>query len=390
MKFRKGALRGLIGLSAVMALLMVLAACGSDPTATPRPTEAMMEPTEAMMEPTEAMMEPTPVPATATKVPDATPVVLKAAAAWPITSTSSTQWLEYIKEINRRANGALVIDFVGGPEVVHPFEGFNALRSGIIDLVHTAAGYFGGEVPEGAAFSMLPAPPALSFQEIVDAWHTTGALELINGIYENKAGVRSIGFHVGGQGFGLIMVDEINSVAELEGKRIRVWDAMGASIMTAAGAVPQTIPASELYTALQRGTVDGALRDPGAAWSQGEKDVYNTIIRPPVFSGAGGGFISVQAWNSLSPDLQNLLMDTSYELAPGIFEWYAADEQYSVDEFAKVGTVERTIPIDDWKILHDGHQKHWDTVGADFPAMIEIKALLQPYLDKALANLGIN
>ena len=48
MKFRKGALRGLIGLSAVMALLMVLAACGSDPTATPRPTEAMMEPTEAM------------------------------------------------------------------------------------------------------------------------------------------------------------------------------------------------------------------------------------------------------------------------------------------------------------------------------------------------------
>ena len=153
-------------------------------------------------------------------------------------------------------------------------------RSGIIDLVHTAAGYFGGEVPEGTAFSMLPAPPALSFQEITDAWHTTGALDLINGIYENKAGVRSIGFHVGGQGFGLIMVDEINSVAELEGKRIRVWDAMGASIMTAAGAVPQTIPASELYTALQRGTVDGALRDPFAAWSQGERDVYRTIVRP--------------------------------------------------------------------------------------------------------------
>ena len=323
-----------------------------------------------------------------TPAPTAAPVVLKAAAAWPIASESSTQWVEYIKEINRRANGTLYLDFVGGPDVIHVFEGFDALRAGIVDLVHTDPGYFVGWVPEGAAFSMLPAPPALSFQDIVDAWHKTGALDLINGIYEEKAGVRSIGFHVGGQGYGFIMVDEINSVADLQGKRIRVWDAMGASIVAAAGAVPQTIPASEVYTALQRGTVDGALRDPFTAWSQGERDVYNTIVRPPIFTDAGGGFISAQAWNSLSPDLQNLLMDTSEEMAPGIFEWYADDEQFSVDEFAKVGTVERTIPLEDWKVLHDGHQKHWDTVGADFPAMLEIKALLQPYLDKALTNLG--
>jgi len=389
MQYRKGILRSFFGLGAIMALLVVLAACGSDPTATTaaaKPTNAPQATSAPAVVPPTA----TNVPPTATKVPDATPVVLKAAAAWPITSTSSTQWLEYIKEVNRRANGALVIDFVGGPEVVHPFEGFNALRAGIIDLVHTAAGYFGGEVPEGAAFSMLPAPPALSYQEIVDAWHTTGALELINGIYEEKAGVRSIGFQVGGQGFGLIMTEEVNSVADLKGLRIRVWDAMGAAIMTGAGAVPQTIPASELYTALQRGTVDGALRDPGAAWSQGEKDVYNTIVRPPVFSGSGGGFISVQAWNGLGPDLQKLLMDTSYGMAPGIFEWYAADEQYSVDEFAKVGTVERTFSMEDWKVLHDGHQSHWAAVGETSPAMLEIKALLQPYLDKALTNLGLN
>ena len=335
--------------------------------------------------------KPTPKPAvTPTLTPTTTPVVLKATTAWPITSESSTQWGEYIKEINRRANGALVLDFVGGPDVVHLVEGFNALRAGIVDLVHTSPGYFVGEIPEGAAFSMLPAPPALSFQDIVDAWHTTGALDLINGIYEQKAGVRSIGFHVGGRGFGFIMVDEINSVAELKGKRIRVWDAMGASIVAAAGAAPQTIPASELYTALQRGAVDGALRDPFTAWSQGERGVYTTIVRPPIFTGPGGGFISAQAWNSLSPDLQNLLMDTSYELAPSIFEWYARDEQFSVNEFAKVGTVERTIPLEEWKVLHSGHQKHWDTVGADFPAMLEIKALLQRYLDKALANLDLD
>ena len=53
-----GLFLGIVGL-----MLLVVAACSEDPTATPQPTatpeptEAMMEPTEAMMEPTEAMME---------------------------------------------------------------------------------------------------------------------------------------------------------------------------------------------------------------------------------------------------------------------------------------------------------------------------------------------
>ena len=53
-----GLFLGIVGL-----MLLVVAACSEDPTATPQPTatpeptEAMMEPTEAMMEPTEAMMD---------------------------------------------------------------------------------------------------------------------------------------------------------------------------------------------------------------------------------------------------------------------------------------------------------------------------------------------
>lgn len=165
---------------------------------------------------------------------------------------------------------------------------------------------------------------------------------------------------------------------------------MGASIVESIGAVPMTLPASELYTALQRGTVDGALRDPGAAWSQVEKDVYKTILRLAIFSGSGGGFISAKAWNSLSADLQKLLMDTSYEMAPGIFQWYADDEQHAVDEFAKVGTVERTIPLEEWVVMHEGHQKHWATVSKNSPVLMpKLKELLQPYLDKAKKNLGL-
>ena len=55
-----GLFLGIVGL-----MLLVVAACSEDPTATPQPTatpvptptEAMMEPTEAMMEPTEAAMD---------------------------------------------------------------------------------------------------------------------------------------------------------------------------------------------------------------------------------------------------------------------------------------------------------------------------------------------
>ena len=98
------------------------------------------------------------------------------------------------------------------------------------------------------------------------------------------------------------------SVADFKGMRLRALGGMGRAAK-AIGAVPTTVPASETYTALQRGTVD-AIGFPYtytfAAYKLDEvADWYTTNMSlgtsncPIVFN--------IDAWNDLAPQYQELL-----------------------------------------------------------------------------------
>ncbi len=57
----------------------------------------------------------------------------------------------------------------------------------------------------------------------------------------------------------------VESLADLQGLKIRVASAPMSDLVAAWGATPVFMPVTELYTALQTGVVDGAVIDPGAA-----------------------------------------------------------------------------------------------------------------------------
>jgi TRAP-type mannitol/chloroaromatic compound transport system substrate-binding protein len=81
-----------------------------------------------------------------------------------------------------------------------------------------------------------------------------GGQELMDKVYA-KHGIKSIiGGNTGNQ-MGGWFKKEINTIEDLKGLKMRIPGFAG-EIMAAVGAKPTNIPAGELYTALDRGTID--------------------------------------------------------------------------------------------------------------------------------------
>jgi TRAP-type C4-dicarboxylate transport system substrate-binding protein len=230
-----------------------------------------------------------PGPAGPTPALAADPVVIRAITAWPLDCNCVSQYKRYIEAVNTRGKGKVEIKLLGGPEVVKPFEQFQALRSGIADATHTAPGYFVGETIEGAVFELLD--PS-DFDKFLKGIRGTDAIEVINQAFREKSGVRFLALTIGGTRFRFMMARPINGLDDLRGKRIRVFGSQTAKIAQHFGAAPVTIPPHELYPALQRGVVDGAIRAPDDAWSFGERDVYKSMILAPIQLAPGGVFVA--------------------------------------------------------------------------------------------------
>ena len=305
----------------------------------------------------------------------ADPVVIRAISAWPADCNCVVQYKRYIEEINKLGKGKIEIKYLGGPEVVKPFEQLQALRSGLADMTHSAGDYYVGETIEGAVLAMLDPTDLDKYVKGVRAGR-----DLVNQAYREKSGVRLLGITVGGTGFRFMMAKPISSLDDLKGKRIRVFGTQGAKAAQYFGASPQTIPAHELYPALQKGVVDGAIRAPDDAWSFGERDVYKSMIGTPMQFAPGSTYIAIRIWDKLPPDVQKLLASTSEELEPHVLKYFHESDQKSIENLKAKGMQIVEVDAAAKKRLAEARLLYWEDVVAKSPKYgAQLRAILEPY-----------
>ena len=305
----------------------------------------------------------------------AEPVVIKAIMAWPQDCNCVVKYKRYIEEVNKRGKGKVEIKLLGGPEVVKPFEQLQALRTGIADMTHTAADYYVGETIEGAT-------PAMLDPTDLDKWlkGLRAGREVINQAYREKSGVRQMGVTVAGTGFRFMMAKPISGLDDLKGKRIRAFGTQGAKAVQYFGASPQTIPPAELYPALQRGVVDGAIRAPDDAWSFGERDVYKSMIDAPMQLAPGSTFIATRVWDKLPPDVQQLLTATSEEFEPQVLKYFFDSDQKSIENLKAKGMKVIEIGAADKKRQGEARTQFWEDVIAKSPKYgAQLQTIMGPY-----------
>ncbi len=137
----------------------------------------------------------------------------------------------------------------------------------------------------------------------------------------------------------------IRTLADWKGKKIRVYGSESADLAKALGAAPVSIPFGEVYTALQRGVVDGAM----TSATNAEPMKFFEVSKYMNFWNLSGGSTewlatNAKAWNALPKDLQDVVQSALKAVDFENKEW--ADAK-ALDERARKRVVELGMTIVD-------------------------------------------
>lgn len=172
---------------------------------------------------------------------------LRLVSAFPENQYYVKRTVEWIEKLNKEGKGTLQINFIGGPKAIPTFEVGNAVKTGVVDMGFSTGAFYTNVMPEADILKLSETSAAEQ--------RANGGYDLINKIWAEKANMRYLAKVVEFTPFHIYLNRKIDK-PDLTGLKIRItpvyrefFQSMNASVMT-------TAP-GEVYTALERGVIDG-------------------------------------------------------------------------------------------------------------------------------------
>ena len=215
------------------------------------------------------------------------PFIRNAAAAKTTTWKVQTSWdagTTGYKLFETWANG--FEEKSGGELAIKPFPArsvaadnsalFDAVRTGVLQAMNPFTIYWSGKIPASVFLTSYPAGP-----DQTSHWDTMfyglGMLEMTREIFKKK-GL----FYVGPIQHDANIIHSkkaVNSLKDLKGMKIRLPGGMVSQVFDKFGASTTSLPSSDIYPALEKGTVDAAdYVGPAINYDLGFAEVTNYII----------------------------------------------------------------------------------------------------------------
>jgi TRAP-type C4-dicarboxylate transport system substrate-binding protein len=228
---------------------------------------------------------------------------ISATHVFPASLVYSRSFLEYVKKANAAGKGVFTIQVRGGPEAIPMMQQPGAVRDGVVDMVYTACAFYAATVPECDAMSAstIDGPTA----------RKNGGTALFNQIHQKRMGVYMLGWVDSGIRFNLWSTKEpkldSSGHIDIKGFKVRGHPIYNAFLTNYLGAQVINVNSPDLYTALERGTVEMS------AWTQiGLMDLnwdryLKYRILPDFFSTDLVILVNMKKWNALSPKTREIL-----------------------------------------------------------------------------------
>jgi TRAP-type C4-dicarboxylate transport system substrate-binding protein len=234
----------------------------------------------------------------------------------------------FIDEVNAEFDGEFQINWRGGPEVMPPFGQAEAVRNGAMDMTFTSPSYYSGLVPASSTMN-------LSFKDYNEI-RATGYYERMTELHAERDLVFLGEVPATDLAFHLFLNTPIETLADIEGLRIRVFPTL-LPLVRALGAEPLVLPMGEIYTAMERGAIDGFMRGT-VGWAEQFEGVVTHVVSPGVYRAGFPILVNQDAWNELPADLQaRITAFVRDDLAPRIDEIWATDVVQGVIEMEAAG-----------------------------------------------------
>lgn len=225
--------------------------------------------------------------------------ILRLVAAWPENDQYQNVGLRMLQEeVEELSDGKLTIELAGGPESIAPFDLADAVRSGAIDMAWISAAYYIPELPEAAA---------LDYSELtVEEERESGAWEYLTDIHHERMNAHLLGRGSVGSPYSMYTTEPVASVEDLAGLRLRV-SPVYVPFVEALGGEAVTLPPGEIFTALERGVINGFTWPFVGVSALQLHEVVRYQVMPPYWKTDIVTLVNLEAWEGLSEAQQEVL-----------------------------------------------------------------------------------
>ena len=241
-------------------------------------------------------------------------------SSWNARQNFTAHFLQYVEAVNEAGKGVVQIEFLGGPEVVPQRQLLYALRRGVIDMAFGGMTYYRGVLPEGDAMFAATITPQQA--------RANGGLDALQPYWNERINAHLIGWMQSGIGPNIYLSDpprfRDDGLPDLSGLKIRT-SPTNVELIKALDARAVQIAVKEVYTAFQRGTVDGLAWPTIGFPDLGIGEFVHYRIDPDVLQLAISLQINLDAWNALSPEAQGILTQQAI-----LYEQKSRDDLFAI------------------------------------------------------------
>ncbi|MCK6452577.1 MAG: TRAP transporter substrate-binding protein DctP [Alphaproteobacteria bacterium] len=226
---------------------------------------------------------------------------LRAVTAFAEGTQFSRHFERFIEKVNADGKGLIKINYVGGPRTMPPFEVGNAVRTRVVDLANVTGAFYTNLMPEADAFKLMAKPTGKYRQD--------GSWEYINQLHNQKLNAWFLARQFNNVPFHIYLNRKIDKI-DLTGLKIRVTP-IYKDVVEAYGGTPITTAPGEVYTALERGVVDGYGWPVLGIFDLGWDKVTKFRLEPAFYAADVNILVNLDAWKGLNDAQRKLLTDTA-------------------------------------------------------------------------------
>lgn len=244
-------------------------------------------------------------------------------------------WDAFLDEIEKRSDGRITFERYYNGALSDGYDVIDKIASGVVDVALLFPEWQSGRM----MLNTIGTLPTL----YENSWAATKAMtELYTSTPElqqeaEAVGIVNIGFLQAPPQY-FVSAKPINGFDDLKGQRVQTLGPVAATIAQQLGMTPVSVPFTDAYDALTRGTIDAVMLGVTTSVSFGLNEAAKYAWKIPLNGISGSYAISKAVWDELPDDLKALMEQIRDEFQPDSFyQIYQAGDDHFEGVYQEAG-----------------------------------------------------
>lgn len=255
--------------------------------------------------------------------------------------------------VEEASDGQLVISTYTAGSVIPGGKEFDSVMSGSVEAIHGPPGWTIGYIPGAVFFTQYPG--GLTSNQL-EMWMKLEGREMAQELYD-ELGVHYVGIlTLSPAEVWCHSTKPINSVADIQGLKIRLGTTALNAIFTKMGATPVFLPGGEIYESAKRGVIDAfEYINPSLNWDMGFHEVADYMYLSPSRAPTDTQCIYVNGdvWNDLPDNLKQIVNMATDQIAREYYTITVDRDTDAVQQYIDAGTIVEQVPQDVIDLLNE-------------------------------------